>query len=148
MIYIYSDGSSTGRADGPFGWGYVVVEDGKVLDASGGGGPIGTNNMGELEGAIQGFCFLLNNNILREVTLISDSRYVIGTADGTNTPQKNIDQCKLLRRLFSFFDKQCGAQCEWVKGHSGNIYNEMADKLAKSGKEAYTTIKAKRKAVK
>ncbi len=143
MIFIYSDGSSNGRADGPFGWGTVVLRDDKILSAFNGGGPVGTNNIAELEGAIQGFCYLLNENILEPVTLASDSEYTLGNAAGIYTPKKNIEQCKLLRRLFKFFETTTSAETMWVKGHSGDIYNEMADKLAKSARAQYPAKKRK-----
>ena len=144
MIYIYSDGSSTGRSNREWGWGFLVVKDGLIIAEGSGGGPNGTNNIAELEGAIQGFCYLINNKIEGPVTLISDSQYVLGIATGKYSPTKNLESCQILRRMFSFFK----AEAKWVRGHSGNEYNERCDQLAKAGKELYTPAKVLKKRAK
>ncbi len=69
-----------------------------------------------------------------QVILVSDSQLVLRYATGEY-------RCKAmhlvpfyiqLRKVF----KETGATTRWVKGHSGDEFNEICDKLAKSAKEA------------
>ena len=135
---LYCDGSSTGRGNREGGWGWCLVKDGGVIAFDFGGSASASNNTMELEAAIQGLCYLINNNIKEEVTLISDSQYCLRIADGTYLPQKNLEPCHLLRKLFIYTK----AEAKWVRGHSGNIGNEICDRLAKQGKEKYVKIKS------
>lgn len=98
-----------------------------------GGGPRGTNNIAELSAAIQGMHYIIDNKIQEDVTLVSDSQYVLGLASGQYTPQKNIELATELMNLV----KQLNIKTKWVKGHSQNVFNDVVDLLAKSGKESY-----------
>jgi ribonuclease HI len=84
----------------------------------------------ELRACIEGLTYLLKNEIKEEITLISDSNYCLGIASGKYMPQKNLEDCYLLRELV----KCIKPNLQWVRGHSGNIYNERCDVLAKEGK--------------
>ncbi len=118
MIYLYTDGSSTGgRGVGGYGW--IVVVDDVVVHAGYGSALATTNNLMELEAAIQGLKYL--NTYFA---------YVLGIANGTYTASKNLDETKSLRELTI----KTKAITQWVRGHSGDTYNELADSLAKMGK--------------
>ncbi|MGM9531067.1 ribonuclease H family protein [Intestinibacter sp.] len=62
-----------------------------------------------------------------DITIITDSQYVIGCATLGWKRKKNIE-------LWERFDKAMGfhksVKFEWVKGHSNNPYNIRCDKLA------------------
>ncbi len=139
MIYLYTDGSSTGRRDREWGWGYVVSrsEDGPHEAGYYGGGSSGTNNIAELTAAIKALEYVKHYRkwglCKDKVRLISDSLYVLKTASGEYTPKKNLELCVKLRELFLELD----AEGKWVKGHSGNKLNELADKYSKMGKAMY-----------
>lgn len=145
MIYVYSDGSSTGRI-GAGGWSYVMVQDDEVIYAGYGGCDNTTNNLQELNGAICGLHHLLDYPIDDNdgITLVSDSQYVLGIADGSYTPRKNIDVCLRLRT----YAVVLGIKCQWVRGHSGNVYNEIADSLARMGKCGYSKPRNPKRVVK
>ncbi len=129
MIYLYTDGSSTGgRGVGGYGW--IVVVDDVVVHAGYGSALATTNNLMELEAAIQGLKYLNTYFEFADITLISDSAYVLGIANGTYTASKNLDETKSLRELTI----KTKAITQWVRGHSGDTYNELADSLAKMGK--------------
>ncbi len=135
MLYLYTDGSSTGRNNREWGWGWVLVSEDKLIATDCGGGPSGTNNHGELTAAIEGLAYIVADPRLKKskVTLISDSLYCLKTASGEYTPRKNLELCKLLKNLYDFTK----AEGKWVKGHSGDRFNEIADKLSKQGKALY-----------
>lgn len=139
MISVYSDGSSTGRSDGPGGYGYVIVrkhqdpKDDEYIAWSYGGSPKTTNNLMEIEGAIQGLTALIELGLAETsetCELVSDSQYTLGLASGSFSPSKNIERATCLKRLADV----SGVRFRWVKGHKGEIYNEICDSLAKHGK--------------
>jgi ribonuclease HI len=131
VISVYSDGSSTGRANRPGGYGWVIVKDQEVLLWGYGGSPRTTNNVMELEGAIQGLRALMKMGAGDVVELVSDSQYTLGLATGKYSPSSNVDQAIQLRELF----KSTGARGRWVRGHNGDNFNEYCDQLAKQGKK-------------
>lgn len=59
------------------------------------------------------------------VTIHTDSEYCI-TALNSRNPKKNLDLIAKYHRL----SKNIAVKFEWVKGHSGNIYNEECDRMA------------------
>lgn len=133
MVYLYTDGSSTGRSDDIGGWGWLLVnEEGAVLGAGAGGDPKTTNNQMELEAAIRGLRACLRRNLHKteKIELVSDSQYVLGLAQGIYSPSRNLQLAKEIRQLAL----QTGCSFRWVRGHSGDPWNERCDSLAKHGK--------------
>lgn len=134
-IEVYCDGSGQ-TADGPGGFGYVVVVDGLEKTRGSGGIPSATNNVAEITAAIEGLQFVASDPSLfvngNTYELVSDSQLVLNYATGKY-------QCKAyhlvplyikLRKVF----QQLGATTRWVKGHSGDHYNEVCDSLAKAAR--------------
>jgi len=138
-VEIWCDGSSTGRPDREWGWGYVIAKDGVPIVCDFGGGPSGTNNVAEMEAAVQGITKLAR--MLDEyptwwqekIVLVSDSMYTLTQANGSKNAYKNVEKANQLRMLFS---RYCTG-IRHVKGHSGEHLNERCDKLAKKGKDVY-----------
>lgn len=124
MLEIYCDGAySSNRNTG--GWAIVVVENGEKLLSD--FLPIqgGTNNTAEIQAAIEA-CWWARNNGYYEITIYTDSMYVIGAISKGNKRNKNIELLETLDRAVEHL------KIEWVhiKGHSGNKYNELCDALA------------------
>jgi ribonuclease HI len=133
-IIAAADGSALGNP-GPAGWGWYVDEDCWAV----GGWAHGTNNKAELTAVLD---LLQQTAHLDEDLLIyCDSTYVInavtkwmagwkrrGWRKGDGKPVLNVeimqalDTAMLGRRV----------RFEWVKGHSGHVLNEEADRLANS----------------
>jgi len=135
MIECWCDGSSDGRSGGATGWGYIIVQNNQVLYADYGGDESGTNNLAELEAAIQGLTALklvVDKHWAQgeTIVLVSDSRYTLGMASGRFTPVKNLDKIQQLQDLY----KGLCTDNRWVRGHAGDIFNELCDRLAKKGK--------------
>jgi len=141
-IETYSDGSGN-TMDGDAGWGFVVVVDGVNIKESSGYLIKGSNNVAELTAAIQGLKYVdayiqAAQLTSYDVTLISDSQLVLGYASGLykckaiHLGTLNIELKKYYNRL--------SASGRWVKGHSGDKFNEICDVLAgearKSGRRA------------
>ena len=135
-IQVHCDGSSTGRSGREGGWAYVIEQDGKVLYAGKGGHPETTNNLMEMEGAIQGLRALekvgpKHWRNKEAVILVSDSKYCLGMATGKLAAATNLEKVAELQALY----KRICTDSRWVHGHTGDKYNERCDSLAKIGKQ-------------
>ena len=139
-VEIYCDGSAT-TADLPGGWGYVIVIDGKEWQRQSGGLPSATNNVAEITAAIEGlstFVGLKNSSgspisPTATVELVSDSQLVLKYATGEYRC-KAMHLVPLYIKLRNLYGK-AGAKTRWVKGHTGDHFNEICDKLAKGARE-------------
>jgi ribonuclease HI len=134
-IEVYSDGSGTTK-DKAGGYGFVVVVDGKKSYEGSGHLDYATNNDCELEGAIEGLYSLhahLEREDLIDVWLVSDSEITLGWADGTRAfrQEEKILKYQQLRNLMADFK----AKTRWVKGHSGEPFQERCDRLANAARK-------------
>ena len=136
-IIMFSDGACRGNP-GPGGWG-AVLRFGQHEKKLHGGERETTNNRMELTAAIEGLNAL---NEKCEVQLYTDSQYVRkgvlewlegwkkrGWKTAAKQPVKNKDLWQLLDEAI----QRHQIEWHWVKGHSGNEGNELADQLANLG---------------
>jgi ribonuclease HI len=143
QVVIYTDGACAGNP-GPGGWGYIVLNaiDKAFIRRSCGGEKATTNNRMELMAAISAL-ESFEQNRPESITIITDSKYVLqgitewikgwkknGWMGSNKTPVKNKD---LWERLETTSLKYSNLKWVWVKGHSGNIWNDAVDELAVSG---------------
>ena len=122
-INIYTDGACRGNP-GPGGWGVIILEKDKKI-VFGGNEIETTNNRMELTAVIEGLKQISKGT---PVKIFSDSTYVINTMTKNWKRKKNND-------LWDALDNQVLSRIiewNWVKGHSGNTFNEEADKIAYS----------------
>lgn len=133
-VIMYTDGGCRGNP-GPGGWGVVIYRDGEELHIKGSQTPT-TNNRMELLAAIEGLSALADAS---KVDLYTDSQYVCkGMSEwikgwkaknwrtANKQPVKNADLWQQLDELA----RRHTVQWKWVKGHSGDPGNELADRLA------------------
>lgn len=136
-VELYSDGACRGNP-GPGGWGVLLNYQKKSRQLYGGEQQT-TNNRMELTAVIEGLSALKEPCL---VDIYTDSKYVMQgmtewlqgwkkknwkTASGK--PVKNVE-------LWQSLDQACQKhqlRWHWVKGHSGNAGNELADALANRG---------------
>jgi len=134
---IYTDGACTGNP-GPGGWAAVVISQDKKVELFG-GEQLTTNNRMELTAAIKALEYCISKKE-KDINICTDSVYVkegitkwIKNWEKNNwrtsdkKEVKNIDLWKQLQTL----EQSNPVSWQWVKGHSGNPMNELADKLAK-----------------
>ncbi len=143
MIKLYTDGSGKNGIGGDHTWGFgfVVLHRKRVIATGLGGYEVGTNNIAELSGIIEGCNWLLHHGYKRaKILVVSDSKYAIQCLstwrwswEETNfmrggNPMTNRDLimrgCKVLDEFRYYPDFR------WVRGHNGNRYNEVCDRLA------------------
>ena len=131
----YSDGGCQGNP-GPCSWGVVILPpSGGTIENSGFLGH-GTNQIAEISAALHGIELIPEG---AEVLLISDSQYTLkgltewrrgweakGFRNSANQPVANQE---IWKRLFAAADLR-KVKTRWVKGHSGDLYNERCDVLA------------------
>jgi ribonuclease HI len=122
-VDLYCDGSCTNNP-GSGGWAAVLIYKDyekwihDYVDNT-------TNNQMEITAVIKGL------EVLKErcdVTVYTDSMYVVNTMTKGWKRNKNADLWKQLDELVS----KHKVTFVWVKGHSGNYYNEKCDKLARA----------------
>lgn len=139
MNIIFSDGASRGNP-GPGGYGVVVATDDSVAEL-GGRKDDTTNNQMELMGVIEGLTYLKNKNETGDVTIYTDSSYVInGITKWMYGWQKNGWQTKekkdVLNKEFwqRLVEVSRSFDIDWqlLPGHAGVPGNERCDEIATS----------------
>jgi len=133
-VVVYTDGGCAPTNPGPGGWA-AILRSGEHLKELKGGEPTSTNNRMELMAAIAALEALKRPSI---VDMNIDSQYVRdgitkyinnwkrnGWRTASKDPVKNQD---LWERLDAARDLHT-VRWHWVKGHSGDYYNERADAL-------------------
>ncbi len=139
-ITVYTDGGCSGNP-GPGGWAFVLLDKDNIIKYSGGDKNT-TNNRMELTAVIKALEYISSDKRIREMIPVihTDSAYVKnGITSWINTwvdngwktasrqPVKNRELWQELKVL----NESLSAEWKWVKGHSGNEYNEMCDSLVK-----------------
>ena len=141
-IKIYTDGACIGNP-GPGGWAAVLLIEGNKKEIFG-GEKLTTNNRMELTATIKAIEYCIEKEdvqpSLKQIQIYTDSTYVKEgitvwiktweknnwkTADKKNV--KNVDLWKKLKELVKFHQ----IDWNWIKGHSEDPMNDLADKLAK-----------------
>lgn len=126
MNYIaYTDGSNDNRNPvRPAGAAYVILNDrGEEIYRASKGFLGKTNNYVEMLAIISAVNYI---PVGASVLVYSDSQYAINAFEGRYRPKAN-------KNLIAMFHDVCKGKVvtlKWVRGHNGNYWNEVCDKLA------------------
>ncbi len=134
-VNLYTDGACSGNP-GPGGWGAILECEGHIKELCGGEAET-TNNRMELTAVIEGLSALKYSC---EVTLISDSKYIIDAITQgwvykwkeNNWMRNKKDKAlnpDLWEKLLIEIEKH-DMRYTWVKGHAGHPENERCDEMA------------------
>ena len=136
-VTIYTDGACKGNP-GLGGWGAVLRSGGKEKHLCGGEKNT-TNNRMEMTAVIEALRALKSPCV---IDLFTDSQYVnrgvnewlsnwkkANWKTASKAPVKNVDLWQKLDELLGAHD----IHWHWVKGHSGDPGNDLADELANRG---------------
>ena len=132
---IYTDGACSGNP-GPGGWGAVIFDQKKNQKNISGKEKNTTNNRMELIAPIMALKKIQPKS---EVTIFTDSTYVKNGItewikkweknDWKNANKKPVKNKDLWIKL-NDLSKKYKIDWKWIKGHSNNEYNDLADDLA------------------
>lgn len=139
-VKLYTDGACSGNP-GPGGWGWVT-DDGRKDK---GGAEHTTNQRMEVQAVLEGLRLVSG-----EVNVVSDSTYVVkcfndrwyegwlkrGWKNSQKKPVANQDLWEPLIELYKTRSEEI--TFTWVKGHSGDHFNEIADQLAVAARDEQT----------
>ena len=136
-VYVYTDGACSGNP-GPGGWGALLCNGSNEKKLCG-GEKYTTNNRMELIAPIEALKAL---RFSCKVELYTDSTYVKNGIQHwiktwkMNNWKTSTKQSVKNRDLWEMLDQEVSRHTinwHWVKGHSGDYGNEMADTLARKG---------------
>tara|TARA_X000001036_G_scaffold435187_1_gene475937 strand:- start:240 stop:668 length:429 start_codon:yes stop_codon:yes gene_type:complete len=132
---IYTDGACSGNP-GPGGWGAVIFNQNNNQNNISGKVKNTTNNRMELMAPIMALKKIKSNS---DITIYTDSNYVKNgitvwikkwEKNGwKNSNKKSVKNKDLWSKLNELCQKN-KVTWKWVKGHSSNEYNNLADELA------------------
>ena len=132
---IYTDGACSGNP-GPGGWGAVIFNQNNNQNNISGKVKNTTNNSMELMAPIMALKKIKSNS---DITIYTDSNYVKNgitvwikkwEKNGwKNSNKKSVKNKDLWSKLNELCQKN-KVTWKWVKGHSSNEYNNLADELA------------------
>ena len=127
-VIVYTDGSCLGNP-GNGGWCFMYVrENGGNNFIKHGRQTQTTNNKMELSAVIEALDH--GKDRYKKFIIHTDSKYVINCGSGVFKRTRNLD-------LWQKYDQLCkdynlNVQYIWVKGHSGNKYNQLVDHCAQA----------------
>jgi len=141
-IKIYTDGACIGNP-GPGGWAAIILKENEKKELFG-GEKLTTNNRMELTAAIKALEYCNNQDqkqrSLKNLKIFTDSTYVkegitvwINNWEKNNwktSSKKNVKNIDLWKRLKEL-TQSTQVEWIWIKGHSKDAMNDLADELAK-----------------
>lgn len=127
MIEVYTDGAYSSSRD-MGGFAFVVLENKEKIYSYFFNEPNTTNNRMEIVAVLKALYWLKETGKLNEdIVIYTDSMYVIGSMTKNWKRNKNVDLFNELDNIYKQFKTIVFMH---VKGHSGDKYNELCDKLA------------------
>jgi len=130
-LAVYTDGACSGNP-GPGGWAWAVDQD----THSSGFEAVSTNQRMEIRAALEAVTTLSG-----PLVVVSDSTYVVNcfrdgwwrgwrSRDWMSTARKPVANRDLWEPLIDVVEQRGDVAFRWVKGHSGDALNDLADRLA------------------
>ena len=140
-VHIHTDGSCHGNP-GPGGWAAITLTEGGENSTLRGGAPETTNNRMELTAIISAVANLQHMpwTLGERIVAHTDSQYIVnaftkgwianwqknGWRTANRKPVANQDLWEALIPMAELRD----ISWEWVRGHSGDYWNELCDQIA------------------
>lgn len=150
-IYAYSDGSGLiykNQNIGDGGWGFCITDNPKskrVLYADGGYKPSTTTNRMELSGFLNCLIHIYGKYTdVTDINIYSDSKYVVESIyyqwvydwerNGFKKGSKDVPNTDLWKDIITILRnlkrRNISVNVHWIKGHNGNYFNGLADRIA------------------
>lgn len=139
IIEVYTDGACSGNP-GPGSCAYAIVDNNVVGRHEVFRFEESTNNIMEMTAVIKALEYCVRAHAKDQIYLYTDSQYVQkGMQEraekwkekkwkgSTGKPIANVPQWEAILDL----KEQLNVTCQWVRGHSGNPFNNFVDQLCK-----------------
>ena len=166
IINIFTDGSTKPSNPGPSGYGFYGTDSSNnTYSGYGVVGVYNTNNQAELQAVHKSLEFIYeshknNLTVIKEINLSSDSQYVVNNVkridkwvknnwtSETGAPISNADYWSKIKDILKLFkNNKTEINFIWIRGHSGILGNEIADKNADKGRTLLGTSEAEHYAI-
>lgn len=148
MFKIYTDGacSGNGKTDAKGGWAYIIIDENKKVIAKENGAEINTTNQKmELMACLNGCRAAEKLNPSEYVEVYSDSAYLINCYKAEwwkswirngwkNAKKQPVANRALWESIISYFNLPNYSFIK-VKGHAGEEYNVIVDRMAVEARE-------------
>lgn len=144
-IDIFTDGAAEPSNPGPAGSAFVVVHGGVEIAHWSEHLGFTTNNIAEMTAALRAL-ETVQDRLDLAITIVTDSQYVANgltkwlpkwKANGWRTAdRKPVKNRELWERLDELASRLPKLSWQWVRGHAGNRWNEVADQLANGATKA------------
>jgi len=138
ILYLYTDGSCIGNP-GVGGWAWCLTDGIDILDQKSGGKQETTCNEMELQAVYEALTHVAHT---KGYIMVLDSKYTIDCLsmwykkwqiNGWMTSSKEqVKNADLIQKIVSLYSRINIIKWQWVKGHSGDRFNNHVDKLATS----------------
>lgn len=143
-LEIYTDGACSTNGDWSGGYGMVVMDNDEIVYAERKDISETTNNREELKAMIAALKYVEKYPNIH-FTIYTDSTYVLNTCTSwifswynnnwKLSSGKEVQNLDLIETLYKYVSKNfSNCQIEKIKGHSGDVGNELADALATGNK--------------
>lgn len=132
-VHIYADGSGT-TANKDAGIGTVVIRNSTVTIVGDWIGQ-GTNNVAELTAIYRGLQEIPCRDA--DITIHSDSQYALGSLSQDWKIKANKD---LILEIRVDLERRSNVQYKHVRGHNGDMWQEICDQLAHMGRTGHRPI--------
>lgn len=142
-IHVYTDGANQVHKSKAGGWGAVILQGKQQIEIYGGERNT-TNNRMEIVACIQALKAIQMCDF--PIFIYSDSQYVVNTMqskwyekwkeNGWRTAKRSVKNKDLWEQLIHEVENKKSVTFIKIKGHSGHIFNELADDLANRGLES------------
>lgn len=119
----YTDGSADNTGTKMGGAAYIILKDGEIVHKACKKFKDTTSNRMEMLAIISAVNYVPKWS---EIEIFTDSKYSANVFSGEWVPSKNLDLVEKFREV----SKNKRVKITWIKGHDGNPYNEMVDRMA------------------
>ncbi len=145
MLEIYTDGSCSGngKSNNSGGCGFVAVKDGVVVEVFNSRSKNTTNNREEFNAISSAIQYAKDE----EVMIYTDSAYCLNTitkwmyswaGNGwIKSDKKAPENLDIVIPIYTYMQFRTNVKFTKVAGHSGNVYNEIADALATANRSKF-----------
>ena len=146
-LLIYTDGSCYLQdKEQPGGWAYAIIRDSEIIQSAKGQEFNTTNNRMEVRAALEGLKAAEDLKDRGAPTVITDSQFLVNSVTiwfqskhARRDPNATPGMLALDEMIVEIKERslRLGVEFAWIKGHSGDLYNEFVDTLAGDARRGY-----------